>query len=255
MEWTKKKILMALVFLLVMVVSVGVVILIFIDETFLFRIIKNVFIVPLLDIGFWAVFVFLILMVLQSLIAPIPSELILLSGAMIFGFWWGTLLGVLGSMLSAWITFYVSNKGGRVILEAAGEKMGFVDKFILVMDDWISRWGLWAIIVGRAVPVIMFDPVSYAAGISNIKWNHYTVATLIGSIPRALFYSWMGILTLNNREPSEIRYMSESEIESAAGRFNTIFYIIFAVLIIMLVIANFLGNRKQKQLQLEQTQE
>lgn len=245
MEWTKKKIIMAILFLLVMIISVIVFIFIIINETFLFLTIRDYFIAPLLRIGFWAVLVFLVLMVLQSLIAPIPSELILLSGGMIFGLWWGALIGIIGSMFSAWITFYVSNKGGRVILEAAGEKMGFIDKFILVMDKWIESWGLWAIIVGRAVPVIMFDPVSYASGISNIKWKQYSIATFIGSIPRAFFYAWMGILTLDGRHPSTIIDMSAEEIENAAGRFNTIFYIIFGVLIIMLIIANIVANLNQ----------
>lgn len=248
MEWTKKKIIMATIFILILLISVGIVILIIIDESFLFETIRNFFIIPLLDLGFWAVFVFLALMIIQSLFAPIPSELILLSGGMIFGLWWGSLIGVIGSMLSAWITFYVSNRGGRSLLDAAGEKMSFVQKFTLVMDHWIEKWGLWAIIVGRAVPVIMFDPVSYAAGISNVKWKQYSIATFIGSIPRALFYAWMGILTLDGRPSEAIRDMSAAEIESASGQFNTIFYIIFGVLVLTLVIANVVANRLHREM-------
>ena len=122
MEWTKKKVIMAILFTLIMILSVIVLYLIFKNENFLFETIRDFFIVPLLKMGFWAVFVFLLLMIIQSLIAPIPSELILLSGAMVFGFWWGTLLGIIGSMLSAWVTFYVSNQGGRTILEATVPK-------------------------------------------------------------------------------------------------------------------------------------
>jgi uncharacterized membrane protein YdjX (TVP38/TMEM64 family) len=247
MDWTKKKVIMAILFSLIMIISVIVLVYIIIDETFLFETIKTLFIKPLLKLGFWAAFVFLFLMVIQSLIAPIPSELILLSGAMIFGFWWGTVLGLIGSMLSAWITFYIANQGGRTILEATGEKLGFVDKMVLVLDDWIENWGLWAIIVGRAVPVIMFDPVSYAAGVSNIKLKHYMIATFIGSIPRALFYAWLGIQTLNDNPPEYILEMTDAEVSLAAGRFNTIFFIIFGVLILMLFVANILGNKKNKK--------
>jgi len=100
-QWSKKNIFMSLTFTLIVIISIYVFVLTIIDKTFLFENIRDYFILPLLDIGFWAVFVFLFLMVLQSLIAPIPSELVLLSGAMIFGFWGGVILGVIGSMLSA----------------------------------------------------------------------------------------------------------------------------------------------------------
>ncbi|MHA2019296.1 MAG: hypothetical protein ACTSXY_13585, partial [Promethearchaeota archaeon] len=100
-QWSPKKILMAIIFSVIILISIYVMILTIMDKTFLFTLIKNYFILPLLDLGFWAVFIFLLLMMLQSLIAPIPSELILLSGAMIFGFWGGVILGVIGSMLSA----------------------------------------------------------------------------------------------------------------------------------------------------------
>ncbi|WP_371801813.1 TVP38/TMEM64 family protein [Candidatus Lokiarchaeum ossiferum] len=247
-EWTKKKVIMAIIFIIIVIISVGVFILTLMDETFLFTIIRDYFIVPLLEIGFWAVFVFLFLMVIQSLIAPIPSELILLSGSLIFGFWWGTVLGVIGSMFSAAITYYVSNKGGRAILEATGDKLSIADKMIGLMDEWIESWGIWAIIVGRAVPLIMFDPVSYAAGLSNIKAKQYYIATLIGSIPRAFFFAFLGNQVFgDNRDPDYIQNLPPGRLEEVSGQFNTIFYIIFGVLVLMLALANLLVYIREKK--------
>ena len=246
-QWSKKKIFMAIAFLLIVIISIYVLVLTITEKTFLFRIIKDYFILPLLDIGFWAVFIFLLLMVLQSLIAPIPSELVLLSGAMIFGFWGGVILGIIGSMLSAAITYYVSNKGGRSILEATGDKISLANRMISIMDEWIESWGFWAIIVGRAVPVIMFDPVSYAAGISNIKPKQYLIATLIGSVPRALFYAYLGYLMLGGRDPSVIETMDQDEFEAISGQFNLIFFVIFGILVLMLVFANILSHIREKR--------
>ncbi len=246
-QWSKKKIFMAIAFLVIVIVSVYVLILTIIDNTFLFRTIQDFFILPLLDIGFWAVLIFLLLMVLQSLIAPIPSELVLLSGAMIFGFWGGVILGIIGSMLSAAITYYVSNRGGRAILEATGDKISLADRMISIMDEWIESWGFWAIVVGRAVPVIMFDPVSYAAGISNIKPKQYYIATLIGSIPRAIFYAYLGYLMLDGRDPHVIKDLKQDEFEVISEQFNTIFFIIFGILVFMLIFANVLSYIKERR--------
>lgn len=247
MEWTPKKIAMTIFFVIVMLVSVLVLYQIIVDKTFLFETIRTYFIRPLLSIGFWAVFVFLFLMVMQSLIAPIPSELILLSGTIIFGFGWGVVLGVIGSLLSGVITYYVSNKGGRSLLEAAGEKVSIAQKMILMMDEWIEKWGIWAIIVGRAVPLIMFDPVSYAAGISNVKFKQYTIATFIGSIPRAIFYAFLGRNLLGGHEPEYILQLSQQQIEDASGQFNFIFFLIFGILVAMLIFANILAYVREKQ--------
>ncbi|QEE16945.2 TVP38/TMEM64 family protein [Promethearchaeum syntrophicum] len=238
---------MAIAFTIIVIISIIVFILTIIDNTFLFTNIRKYFILPLLDLGFWAAFIFLFLMVLQSLIAPIPSELVLLSGAMIFGFWWGVILGIIGSMLSAAITYYVSNRGGRSILEATGEKIGLADRMISIMDEWIENWGFWAIVIGRAVPVIMFDPVSYAAGISNIKPKHYYIATLIGSVPRAIFYAYLGYSMLDGNKPSFLETLPQDQFESVSKQFNTIFFVIFGVLVLMLVFANILSYLREKR--------
>lgn len=119
-------------------------------------------------------------------------------------------------------------------------------RMIVIMDEWIEKWGIWAIIVGRAVPVIMFDPVSYAAGISNIKAKPYTIATAIGSIPRALFFSFLGMNLLGGHNPSYIAQLSQAEITSASSQFNTIFFVIFGVLVAMLVFANILSYMRER---------
>lgn len=255
-EWTPKKIVIVILFTLIIIISVAVLVWTFINKTFLFTLIRDYFILPLLDIGWWAYLVFLVLMIIQSLIAPIPSELVLLSAGMIFGLWPGMAIGVVGSVISGVVTYFLAVKGGRPIIESAGEYVSLADKFIIVVDIWIERWGIWAIIVGRAVPLIMFDPVSYAAGLSNIKWKPYTLATFIGSIPRAIFFAILGSSMI---EPGVtdiaefIRNLSQEEFEQVAGQFNLIFYIIFGVLVLMLVIASILSNRIAKKKELEKS--
>ncbi len=236
--WSKKRIIFVALFVLLVLVSVAVLIMIIIDKTFLYNIVNDYFVAPLATMGNWSIFLFLGLMIVQSLIVPIPSELILLSGGLLYGFWIGLTVGVIGSVLSGVVTFYLANKGGRPILEVTGDHVGFIDKFVLAMDKWIEKWGIWAIIAGRAVPVVMFDPISYAAGISDIKWKPYTLATFIGSIPRSAFYSWLGAQAI-----------------VAPEWINTIFYVIFGVLILMMIIASIIGNRIQKKTELTKNHE
>ena len=256
--WTKDRIILAIIFTVIMLISVALLVVILVDDTFLFNIVRNWFIAPLLSIHVvWRVLLFLVVMVLQSLFAPIPSELILLSGGMLFGYYWGTLIGVIGSMFSAAITFYLSKRGGRSIVDAAGKKSGIIDRTIYIFDEWIRRWGLWAIIVGRAVPVIMFDPVSYAAGLANVKDKQYFLATFIGSIPRAIFFSVLGVQLLGGGPVEDILEFTQEQIEEVAGQFNVIFYIIFGVLVLMFVLSNLIYyvNQRKKKKEDEKTDE
>ncbi|MBN1329609.1 MAG: TVP38/TMEM64 family protein [Candidatus Heimdallarchaeota archaeon] len=250
--WTKDKILLAIIFTIIILISIALLIIIIVDEEFLFKIVRDYFIKPIIGLHIaLQVLIFLGLMIIQSLFAPIPSELILLSGGMIFGLAWGSVIGLVGSMLSAIITFYLSKRGGRSIIDASGEKVGIIKRTIYIFDEWITKWGLWAIIVGRAVPVIMFDPISYAAGLANVKDRDYFLATFIGSIPRAIFYAWLGVRTLGSYTVEEILTLPAAEIKELAGEFNMYFFIIFGILIAMFVISNliyYIRERKKKKI-------
>jgi len=248
-QWTKDKIALAIIFSIIILASIALLIVIIVDKEFLFLAVRDWFIAPIIGIHVaWQVLLFLALMILQSLFAPIPSELILLSGGMIFGWVWGSVIGVAGSMVSSVITFYISKRGGRAIIDATGEKIGILKRSILVFDIWIKRWGLWAILVGRAVPVIMFDPISYAAGLANVKDWQYFLATFIGSIPRSIFYVFLGQQLLAGNPIEYILNLTPAEVDDVAGKFNTYFFIIFGILVFMFLLSNviyYLLKRKQ----------
>ncbi|MCK5297835.1 MAG: TVP38/TMEM64 family protein [Candidatus Heimdallarchaeota archaeon] len=248
-QWTKDKIVLAIIFSIIILASIALLIVIIVDKEFLFLTVRNWFIAPIIGIHIaWQVLLFLALMILQSLFAPIPSELILLSGGMIFGWVWGTVIGVAGSMVSSVITFYLSKRGGRAIIDATGEKIGLLKRSILVFDIWIKRWGLWAILVGRAVPVIMFDPISYAAGLAKVKDWQYFLATFIGSIPRSIFYVFLGQQLLAGNPIEYILGLTPAEVDDVASKFNTYFFIIFGILVFMFLLSNviyYLLKRKQ----------
>ncbi|NHJ33270.1 MAG: VTT domain-containing protein [Asgard group archaeon] len=254
-KWKKDQIILAIIFSLIVVVSIALLGIMIWDKNFLFELIRNWFIKPIVELPFGTytrvtlqILIFLCLMVLQSLLVPIPSELILLVGGILFG-WWGILIGVIGSLFSAAVTYYLSKRGGRAIVDASGERVGIIKRTIYIFDIWIQRWGLWAILVGRAVPVIMFDPISYAAGLAKIKDWHYFLATFIGSIPRAVFYVFFGIQLLSEYTLEEILVLPAADIDAVAGQFNTYFFIIFGVLVFMFILSNviyYLRKRKEK---------
>ncbi|MCZ2808320.1 MAG: VTT domain-containing protein [Candidatus Bathyarchaeota archaeon] len=128
-----------------------------------------------------------VMMIIQALAIPIPSELVLIAGGLAFGVVFGWLVGALGSIVAAILSFYISRKGGRSLaIRFVGEKG------IKFADNWFNRWGAWAVLLGRFAPFIPFDAISYSAGLTTMKLKNFMIPTIIGTLPRALFYASLG---------------------------------------------------------------
>jgi len=126
-------------------------------------------------------------MMVQAFAIPIPSEFVLICGGAAFGLLPGWLVGTLGSVAAAFIGFSISRKGGRTIA------IRFVgDKGIEFADNWFDRWGVWAVLLGRFAPFIPFDVISYSAGLTQMKFRNFMVPTVVGTLPRVLFYAFLG---------------------------------------------------------------
>jgi uncharacterized membrane protein YdjX (TVP38/TMEM64 family) len=59
---------------------------------------------------------------------------------------------------------------------------------------FFERYGKHTILVCRLLPFVPFDPVSYAAGLTSIRFRHFFIATGIGQLPATIVYSWAGSL-------------------------------------------------------------
>lgn len=128
-----------------------------------------------------------LVMIAQTLIAPIPSEALLAFAGAVMGLYDVVIFGGLGLIIGSIIAFYIARRGGRpIVVKIIGEK------WTRIMDDWVSRNGTKAILFTRVVPIIPFDLVSYVSGITPIKFQNYLVATVIGAIPRTLFLAYLG---------------------------------------------------------------
>lgn len=189
----------------------------FVDPTFLYSIVVNFFVNPIQALGFWGIFLFIGIMAVQGLIIPIPSEIVLLATGMIWGVYYGGIMGIIGSMAAGMLCFYISKKGGRPLAEKFVGK-----KAINMADEFIEKYGIWAILISRMVPFIFFDPISYASGLVEMDTKKYSIGTLIGAIPRAFFFAWLG--SLFGIDPSD------PNIEAQSALFNIIFLIIVAVM-------------------------
>lgn len=56
----------------------------------------------------------------------------------------------------------------------------------------MERRGFLYVFVLRLIPLVSFDLLSYAAGISKVRFRSFLLATVLGMIPGTLAYSFLG---------------------------------------------------------------
>lgn len=143
--------------------------------------------------GLWAPIISMALMVLQALAAPLPAFVITFANAWVFGWVWGAVYSWTGAMIGASICFWIAKVYGRPVVEKMVGK-----KSLAMSDDFFTRYGRYSVIIARLIPVVPFDIISYAAGLTTIGFWEFFWATGIGQLPATIIYSWLG----ENMSPS-----------------------------------------------------
>ncbi len=137
--------------------------------------------------GIYAAIVSFLLMVLQSIVAPLPAFLITFANANLFGWWKGAILSWSSAMVGASLCFCIARILGRDVVEKLTSKSGLKN-----IDDFFEKHGKMSILIARLLPFISFDIVSYAAGLTSMSFLSFFIATGIGQLPATIVYSIVG---------------------------------------------------------------
>ncbi|MEG1416432.1 MAG: TVP38/TMEM64 family protein [Clostridium sp.] len=141
----------------------------------------------ILGFGVWAPIVSFILMILQSVVAPLPAFIITFANAAIFGWVYGAILSWSSAMAGAALCFFIARLLGRDVVEKLTSKNA-----VKKADDFFKDYGTYAVLIARLLPFISFDIVSYAAGLTGMRFWSFFIATGIGQLPATLIYSYIG---------------------------------------------------------------
>jgi len=242
----KKTIIYIIIFIILIIASLALLYFIFfIDNTILYRFVVEFFVNPVYRLGIFGIFLFIIIMGIQGLLVPLPSEIVLLATGMIWGIFLGGVMGIIGSMAAGLLCYYISKRGGRPLAEKFVGK-----KAIDIADEFIGKHGMKAIIITRFIPFIPFDVISYSAGLVNMDVKKYSIGTLIGSIFRSYFYAALGSLLFmryNLTLPLDFNSLPLNVITDQSNYFNLILLIILASLAVMILFYYLLIKKLDKK--------
>lgn len=141
----------------------------------------------IISLGWWGPVVYIILYTLRPLLL-FPAIILTLAGGLAFGPWWGTFYVVLGGLSGACLCFWLARLAGKETMRK------YFGRYVNLAqwDERTKQHGFKTMLFVRIVPVFPYDPVSFLAGVSNIRFGDYVLATAIGMIPGAFAYNILG---------------------------------------------------------------
>lgn len=135
--------------------------------------------------GYFSWLAYIVLLV-AAIMSPLPDTPIVLAGGFIFGPSVTIALTIVGQLLGATIDFYLARTLGRNFVT---KKFPNATK---ALNDYSYALGWQTVFLMRLTPTLSFDVLSYAAGLSTIRYKSYILATFAGMLPLITISALLG---------------------------------------------------------------
>jgi uncharacterized membrane protein YdjX (TVP38/TMEM64 family)/rhodanese-related sulfurtransferase len=137
------------------------------------------------NLGLWGPVAHVALFALGTVLF-VPGALFGLAGGVLFGPLWGTILNLAGATLGATAAFLVAR---YVAADWVRRKAGIgIERLI----KGVEAEGWRFVAFTRLVPLIPFNLLNYALGLTRIPTVVYVLASLVAMAPGTLAYTWVG---------------------------------------------------------------
>jgi len=132
------------------------------------------------NFGNLAAIVFIFLVIIEVVLAPLPSFVLYAIGGVVFGTFWGGTLTLLGNVIGAIIAFKLAQSYLRNWVEKNTK-----EKTLKKWDTYAEKYGGYALFVLRINPLTSSDLFNYIAGLTKMPMKHLILGTAFGLAPLA----------------------------------------------------------------------
>ena len=127
----------------------------------------------------------IVLMALESMIAPVPSEVVMpFAGYLVlqgkFNFWIVLLASSIGSVFGSLLSYYTGIYGGRPFVLKFGKYLLLEKDHLDWTEKWFRKNGEKTIFISRFVPVVR-HLISIPAGIARMHMHKFLIYTFVGA--------------------------------------------------------------------------
>lgn len=130
-----------------------------------------------------------IALLVGDLLLPIPAAPVVATMGVMYGTFWGGVIGATGSFLAGVVAYGLARLAGRKATRilASDEEMADFQQFF-------DTWGVAGIIASRAMPVLP-EVLTIMAGLARMHLGRFFLALAVGAIPMGFLLAWAGSAT------------------------------------------------------------
>lgn len=135
--------------------------------------------------------VLFVLLILQCVVSPLPSEPLMMAAGYLYGPWAGFMLAWGGVVLGATACFLLARNLGRPVAERFASR----DKLAMFDDKFAGRGVLATFLAVLAIRLFAhgsFDIVSYACGLIPFSLPLFLIASGVGVVPKVFAFTYLG---------------------------------------------------------------
>ena len=167
-----------------------------------------------------------LLMLLENLLPPIPSEVVMPGAGAAARAGEMSLVGVIlagtaGSVAGAlpWygVARWIGTERFKAWIDRHGHWLGTDAHEIQRMDDWFDRWGTWAVLACRLVPGVR-TLISVPAGLAEMPLAPFLLATTLGTAAWTALLACLGYW-LQGQDETLVRVLNVVGMVVVAGLF------------------------------------
>lgn len=149
------------------------------------------------DLGVWG-YPLAIALMTGVAVLPIPAEIPAAMNGMLFGPFGGVAITWTGGMAGAWLSFELSRRYGRPLVErlVSAEAINKVDGLV-----HSASWP--GLLAARLIPVVAFTALNWGVGLTLCRRRTFLWTTALGILPGTILfvYSGEGLARLYIRHP------------------------------------------------------
>lgn len=140
----------------------------------------------LLDtVGSWGLVGVFLLMAVESSFIPFPSEVVMIPAGYLaargeMDLFAAIVAGTLGSILGAWVNYWLAITLGRSAMHALGRRFLVSEKTMTMVERYFEQHGAITTFVGRLLPAVR-QLISIPAGLARMPFGKFTALTAAGA--------------------------------------------------------------------------
>lgn len=175
-----------------------------------------------------------VLMGLESVLIPIPSEITMpfsgfLASQGALNFWLVVVTGTVANLVGSLIAYYIGYYLEETVLLKLIRKYG---KFILISEKeyrhaehWFQKYGDKIIFVSRLLPAVR-TVISLPAGVFRMDMKKFIIYTVVGCFLWSVFLTYLGFVMGENWQALDPYYRKFEYVILALIVFGGIFYVV-----------------------------